>query len=203
MPLSLRLFTMVMLLTGFCSVVFVGIPAYRQFHAIREIERYGGSIYVTGMAGPDWLVRLIGRERMEAFQTIDRMEFRPTERAIERQLGNLSDRFAISGTTSVAINPPWNGMEIDDTALACIARFPNLKHLSLHFCDISDAGLEHVIRARQIELLDLSGTSVTDAGIMRLAELRQLRHLNVGLTLVSNNAVARLKRALPKLTVEM
>ncbi len=49
--------------------VVVGLPAYRQQVAIREIERVGGRIE-TRPLGPTWLREAIGAKKMRAFEGV-------------------------------------------------------------------------------------------------------------------------------------
>src|SRR5262245_28540358 len=66
-PLSLRIFVGVVLALGAAGIVFVGIPAYQQHAAIREIERVGGSV---GTVNEDWLRERWDADWMRAFDEV-------------------------------------------------------------------------------------------------------------------------------------
>lgn len=69
-PLWIALATVVLIVVGL-GLRF-GLPIYRQQVAIREIERWGGSIDRKN-GGPDWLRQLIGDERIEVFDRVDKV----------------------------------------------------------------------------------------------------------------------------------
>jgi hypothetical protein len=58
-------------------------------------------------------------------------------------------------------------------------------------------------RFPSLYLLSLSGPKVTDAGLAHLVGLRQLRALVLNGTRVTQKATLNLKRALPKLTIDV
>jgi hypothetical protein len=68
-PLSLRMFVAILVLLGAGSALWIGVPAYRQQTAIREIERVGGKV-VTRPRGPNWLRTWVGDERMKPFDEV-------------------------------------------------------------------------------------------------------------------------------------
>ncbi|HET6569146.1 MAG TPA: c-type cytochrome domain-containing protein [Rhodothermales bacterium] len=93
--------------------------------------------------------------------------------------------------------------QIDDDALAVLARFPNLSRLHLDRTAITDAGLANLGRLEHIEYLNLYGTQVTDAGLRQLASLTNLRSLYVWQTGATANGVAQLKGSLPRLQANL
>ncbi|MBI3863652.1 MAG: hypothetical protein HY290_17315 [Planctomycetia bacterium] len=73
-PLSLRMFAAILVILVVSSVLWIGIPAYRQHVAIREIEQVDGSVR-TNPVGPAWLRSWVGDERMKLFDRVDDVEF--------------------------------------------------------------------------------------------------------------------------------
>jgi hypothetical protein len=57
-PLSLRIYVTMLMLAGLGSALWIGVPAYRQKVAIREIERLGGTVNLYSQA-PGWLRSLM------------------------------------------------------------------------------------------------------------------------------------------------
>jgi hypothetical protein len=92
--------------------------------------------------------------------------------------------------------------EVTDAGLKHLERCSQLKTLHLLRQPISDAGLKHLAALTALEELDLSRTRVTDAGLAHLRGLKNLRKLRVVNTAVTDQGIVRLKKALPKVTVE-
>jgi hypothetical protein len=75
--------------------------------------------------------------------------------------------------------------KVDDSSLASIKRFPELKGLTLFQCKVTDAGLEHLKDLTELRRLYLDETRVTEAGLVHLegmTRLRSLRHANTEIT---------------------
>src|SRR5262249_13436773 len=68
-PLSLRIFMYTLLALGAAGIVFVGIPAYRQYTVIREVERLGAYVSTVKRV-PDWRARW-NADWMRAFDEVD------------------------------------------------------------------------------------------------------------------------------------
>src|SRR6478752_3451134 len=75
-PLSLRLFAVILLLLFAGSVLWIGVPAYRQNLALSEIERLGG-IARTEPAGWKWLRDCVGEGRMRMFENVVMIDLGP------------------------------------------------------------------------------------------------------------------------------
>ena len=164
-----------------------GVPAYQQWTAVNEMSEFG-CIDIGGRSpvGPNWLRRLIGEERMLAFDDVQSFHFNPD---INRHLRLY---FVWTGAT---------GQVIDDAGLASIIRFTRLKRLRLSCTNITDVALQHVSQLKKLEALFLDGTDVTDASIPLLKRLPNLRELSLRGTRVSEAGVEELKRAIPGLKV--
>src|SRR5260221_12795084 len=117
-PLSLRRFGAILMLLGVASVLWVGVPAYRQLVAIQEIERCGGDIGglldITTERGPTWLREFVGKDLMTALDGIDDVYFRADSTTVDRRMKKLHYA-AISMATLVR-----DGPSIDDSMLSCI-----------------------------------------------------------------------------------
>ena len=81
---------------------------------------------------------------------------------------------------------PWPGdessgvaWEITDGGLKALARFPNLRSLSMFGKEITDAGAGEIGKLNGLERLDLSCTKVTASGLKELAKLRSLTGLSL------------------------
>jgi hypothetical protein len=79
----------------------------------------------------------------------------------------------------------------DDSMMAVLAKFPNLRQLNLHVTRITDAGLPHLAKLHNLTVLTLpQGT--TDAGLAHVAHLRKLERLDLQRTSVTNAGLAAL-----------
>lgn len=198
-PLSLRMFVVMLVLTSVGGGLWVGLPAYRQHVAIQEFERRGAAIgnFMPDrpVTGPIWLRRIIGDERMVAFDEIDDVYFHADSATVDRRIAKIHAE--IISMSTVSRDPP----SIDDSTLSYITGIPSVKNLSLRLCNVGDTGMEHVACLRKLEHLDLFCTDVADAGLARLKTLRNLRSINLHGTNVTDEGIADLQRELPQLKI--
>src|SRR5262245_47807648 len=68
-PLSLRMFLVILVLVGVGSVLWIGIPAYRQHLALEEFTRIHAWVRLEPR-GPAWLRQQMGDERMKDFDEV-------------------------------------------------------------------------------------------------------------------------------------
>ncbi len=91
--------------------------------------------------------------------------------------------------------------QITDAGLANLAGIATLNKLHLEKTKITDAGLPHLKDLANLEYLNLYGTAVTDAGLEHLAGLKNLKKLYVWESKVTDAGTAKLKEALPGVSV--
>ncbi len=91
--------------------------------------------------------------------------------------------------------------QITDAGLANLAAMATLSRLHLEKTKITDAGLAHLKDLGNLEYLNLYGTAVTDAGLEHLKGLKNLKKLYVWQSPVTDAGAAKLKEALPGVTV--
>jgi hypothetical protein len=90
---------------------------------------------------------------------------------------------------------------VTDAGLKALTDMKSLQILTLWRTKVTDVGVKELVALKSLQWLNLGRTSVTDAGLTQLAELRSLKVLNLVETQVTNEGVARLKKALPELSV--
>jgi hypothetical protein len=91
---------------------------------------------------------------------------------------------------------------VDDSALAKLHQFGELRTLSLYGAAVTDNGIKHLSQISQLESLGLGKTQVTDAGWEQLQHMTGLKWLWIGENpQITAGAVAALQVALPELTV--
>jgi len=149
----------------------VGIPGYRQWSLIREIEKSGGGVR-TEFTGPGWLKGLIpyavssltGFERVVA---VDQF----TDSTLQRLVRHRS-----------LVYLTLNGPQITDTGLGDLKGVTNLQMLWLEDCQsITDAGLAQLKGMTPLQSLFLSGCpNITDAGLKHLKGIENLQYLQLG-----------------------
>ena len=94
------------------------------------------------------------------------------------------------------------GSKVTDAGLAPVAQLTNLRRLRLEKTAVTDAGLEHLKGLANLEYLNLYGTGVTDAGLVHLEGLKNLKNLYLWQSKVTDAGVAKLKAALPNVTID-
>ena len=99
----------------------------------------------------------------------------------------------------------WLGLkdtEVTDDGVSHLRKLKNLDSLWLDNTQVTDKGLSHLRGLTQLQVLGLSGTQVTDAGLKHLHGMTRLESLSIGDTQISEAGVAKLKKALPNVTVQ-
>jgi hypothetical protein len=148
-PLWIGVATVVLVVVGIA--LQIGLPIYREYAAIREIERLGGNVEIEiQSASPKWLplanvvwVGLAGT---------------PATDATVVQTGRLSSlRWLI-----------LDGTRVTDAGLANLEKLTVLEGLDLSNAGVTDAGLQHLKPLTALQYLRLGGTQVTEAGAAEL-----------------------------------
>jgi hypothetical protein len=170
-PLSLMMFVAINLLAFVICALWVGVPAYRQYIIIREIDRLGGTVD-GGCAWPNWLLRRVGDSRMRMFDEIVNVRLADTQ-ATDDTLRR------ISGLTKLS----WldlNNTRITDSGLAHLKSQTSLKWLMIEDTRVTDAGLAHLHGLHSLELIQLGNTRVTKAGVDKLVQATGLMFIGNG-----------------------
>lgn len=148
-PLSLRLFAVVLAAVGLGSALWIGVPAGRQYAAIWDAEQIGGRVYFSRRAGPAWLRVVAGHEFMRAFDEVDSVILPPCEDTVWEKRGG-----SYSGPTRWTDGP----IDVSDTTLRCVRGIPRLKSLDLSYTNVGDRGISQIALLRHLEFLDLQFT---------------------------------------------
>ena len=91
--------------------------------------------------------------------------------------------------------------QITDAGLAHLAEMSTLVRLHLEKTKVTDEGLAHLKGLGSLEYLNLYGTAVTDAGLEHLEGLGNLKKLYLWQAQATDEGIAKLKEALPEVTV--
>jgi hypothetical protein len=91
--------------------------------------------------------------------------------------------------------------QITDAGLAHLAQLATLTRLHLEKTKVTDEGLVHLKDLGNLEYLNLYGTAVTDAGLEHLKGLGNLKKLYLWQSQATDEGVAKLREALPDVTV--
>ncbi|MBI3839870.1 MAG: hypothetical protein HY288_18255 [Planctomycetia bacterium] len=110
------------------------------------------------------------------------------------------------GLASVKVLPKLVQLDLKDTqitdaGLVNLAGIATLNRLHLEKTKITDAGLVHLKDLANLEYLNLYGTAVTDAGLDHLKGLKNLKKLYLWQSQATDAGVAKLKEALPTVSV--
>src|SRR5262245_32887268 len=159
----------------------IGIPLYRQEIAIREIERFQGSVK-TRQRGPNWLRALVGDKDMELFEDIIavNLSLRPATDVTMEYVGHLSSLEVLSLSRT----------QVTDAGLAHLKGLTRLKTLVLSDTQVTDAGLKHLEDISSLEFLYLENTRVSDAALENFARLTSLKELLLKGTDVADDGLA-------------
>jgi hypothetical protein len=186
-PISLRLFLAMLALLGIASVLWVGVPAYRQYVAVREIERLGGHVRRVP-TGPTWIREWVGDENMRFFHEAVHVELGRTS-ATDATLSHVG---RLTGLKSLWLAET----KISDAGLVHLKGLSNLRVLDLSETQVTDTGLSHLEGLTNLGMLALYRTQVTDAGLAHLKGLSQLQGLYIGETKVTLAGRAALRRVI-------
>ena len=154
-PLWIGLAAVVLVVVG--VGLRIGVPAYRQQVAIREIERLGGRIDRPSQI-PFWL-----SSKGVQFEFLDKVE------AVDLTGADIDDadmHFLCDFGELRDLNL-W-GTRVTDAGLRNIESLTNLVELDAACTQLSDAGLLHLKGLTKLKNLKLHRTRVTDAGVCEL-----------------------------------
>jgi hypothetical protein len=190
-PVSLRMFATTLVMLGVGSVLWIGVPAYRQHLALEELTRVNANVHAQPR-GPAWFRRQMGDERMKAFDEV-----------IAVQLNGSLDSDDTLGYVGWLPDLQMLNLCNSDVTDDGTAKIRNLRGLQLWLCNtsVTDAGLARVGRLTRLRFLLLDGTQVTDAGLTHLAGLHNLELLGLADTNVTAEGIAKLQLALPRLKI--
>jgi hypothetical protein len=175
-PLSLRMFLVILLTLGAGSALWIGVPACRQWMAIRAIEQRGGTIE-TVPKGSRWLPGWARHPELRIFDRVHAVKLgEHASYSTLSEIGVLTD-----------VRTLWlEGAPVTDAGLEHLKGLAVLSDLRLGKTPVTDAGLAHLKPLTRLSFLSLHFTRVTDAGLIHLEGLTNLRHLLLSTTLVTD-----------------
>jgi Leucine-rich repeat (LRR) protein len=183
-PLSLRGFLAILAILGVASALWTGVNGYRQWMALRGIERVEGVVR-SQPAGPKWLRELVGDATMRIFDEVIRVD-------ISRQSASESTMQHIAHLTALE-ELRLSGREITDSRTMPLAKLTNLRVLELNNTLVSGPGLQYLDGLTKLTFLSLSSTQVTDAGLVHLQGFTSLQTLYLCHTRITDAGLAHLK----------
>lgn len=196
-PLSLRLFVVMLVALGLIESLWIGIPAYRQRRAVIAIEKTIGAVGIR-RAGPEWLQDFFGEDWESLFGQPCEVRLFSDDAVDDDFLAYLSDLPAVERLQI-------DGAQITDRGLACLACLTQLRDLDFRdTCgetQVTDAGLSEILRLSNLRFLNLSGTRVTGSGLGCLVALRKLEYLELNRSQLRGVSFAVLTSANPNLTI--
>lgn len=90
------------------------------------------------------------------------------------------------------------GTKITDAGLAHLSGLSELEKLHLERTQIGDAGLAHLAKLEKLVYLNLYGTPVTDAGLQHLHGIKSLKRIYLWQSQATEAGIAALREALPE-----
>ncbi len=130
-PLSLRLFLSLLLVAGIGSAFWFGVPAYRQWCAIREIDRLGGEI-LSNPVGPLWFHEMVDWRWLKAFDRVLMVELENTAATD----GTLREIACLSELQILKLE----NTRVTDAGLQHLKGLPNLKLITITGTLVTEAG---------------------------------------------------------------
>lgn len=184
--------------------------------AITELSNLNSlsELYVAGT-----LVEDAGLERIAAIPTITKLRIAKTAVSKEglEKLTKLSleelDLSECSKIDDAALEPIgkittlhklnlWRDA-VGDAGVAHLKNLVNLEWLNVDNTQLSDAGLKSFAGFSKLTFLHLGSTSVSDAGMPDILPLKALKELKVSRTAVTETGVEPLRKAMPKLDIQL
>ena len=145
----------------------IWLPWHLEQRVAQKIKSWGGRVQTVPL-GPDWVLQLVGKDRIAGFELFDRI------------VGvDLSDS------------------TITDADVSRLKELTNLEDLNLDRTAVTDAGLVHLSRLPYLHWLSLTGTEVTDGGLAHLSKLTHFEQCWLDGTAVTDKGIAELNQALP------
>jgi hypothetical protein len=95
------------------------------------------------------------------------------------------------------------GNRVTDAGLVHLRKLTNLTGLYLGETKVTDAGLKHLKGMTKMDYLRLGHLAITDVGLEHLKGMTNLRWLDLTRTKVTPAGIGRLRKALPKLELEV
>lgn len=173
-PVSLRMFAGILLLAAAVEVLWIGIPAYRQYVALTGIERLSDVEIEFRRTGPDWLRQWVGSKRMRPFDKIVGVTIQGV--VTDADLACLAE---FKNLQSLQISGRLNRRpKITDAGLVHLQGLSKLQRLLID-APITDEGLKCLGVLTNLTSLDLRRTQVTEAGLVHLKDLSNLKQLAV------------------------
>jgi len=90
-------------------------------------------------------------------------------------IAHLADNCVVPNLTSLDLADT----ELTDLGMVHLAKFKNLKRLSLFYCNISNGGLRHLAKLTSLEVLNLDSREIGDEGLWHLRNLNKLKSLDI------------------------
>ena len=156
-PLWIGLATILLVFAA--AAVHIGVPIYRQWVAIKQVEGLGGTVDGDRF-GSTWLGDRIGRELRLPLQRVTWIGLAgtPATDATVSQIAQFSElEWLILDQTLIT-----------DEGLAHLRRLLKLEGLSLNGTQVTDAGLSHLKVLSGLRHLRVDGTQVNEASSKRL-----------------------------------
>jgi Leucine-rich repeat (LRR) protein len=182
-PLSLRMFVAVLALLA-CGALWIGVRAYRQYVALTEIERNGGSVEIRPR-GPEWLRARWGTDLAKSFDDVFQVGLVGTKAtdAVLRHVNRLEGLEHLDA----------QGTQITDAGMVNLKALRDLNTLWLSNTNLTDAGLANLKTLPRLKQLLVDGTQVTNAGLVHLHSMTSLTSLALGRTRVTDTGLAGLR----------
>ena len=178
--------TLLVIAVGLAAVA----PIYREQIAIREIQRLRGSISRVH-SSPEWARKLVGDERVEDFDEVDRVDFSFAQSIDPDAQFTDSDLACLRGLRGLRELSLWN-TAVTGSGLVYLKDIPKFQSLSLG-PNLAASQFVHLEKLTGLQELHLRGPEVSDAGLVHLRPLKQLRELILSDRQITDAGIAHLK----------
>jgi hypothetical protein len=177
---------LLVLLSAYPLVIVAGW--WREQAVLRRYQIAG--IVQIETLGPAWLIERLPHELTRFFQRVTYM-----------RVSNPSKLFACRSLPHLR-GLALLGDQVNDPVLVHLKRLSKLESLELSYTRVTDAGLVHLKRLSNLKHLNLLHTPVSATGLVGLQGMQGLTSLSLWGTRVTDASVARVKQALPNVTIQ-
>jgi len=190
-PVSLKLFLVILVTTGVVGVSWTRLHYRRQQLIMKKVANLRGKVMIDGRISrrlPRVLFGAFTPGPLEIFDQVYGIDLNFTA-ATDDDLAELKAIGALSQVGYLALD----GTQLTDEGLKCLRGMDRIRQLQLCGTRITDQGLKHLEGMTGLSVLHLANTEISDTGLKHLEGLTGLSTLCLSDTEISDAGLEHLQ----------